>query len=151
WLRSCPEEQSAVLRVLLRKRSERHGGLGYAAWLDLLLDAGTDPRAAWERREAEGKAVDNFMQGLDESMESIIDALSRDEVETALEGLDRLIARGREIRAGGQVGFLQKIRAGVLQDRQEGMRADNLEGAIEALDEALAYAGSGAPSLEAML
>jgi CHAT domain-containing protein/tetratricopeptide (TPR) repeat protein len=152
WLRSHgPKERSAVLRVLLRKRSERHGGLSYAAWLDLLLDAGSDPSAAWQKREAEAQAVEDFMQGLDDAMEGITDALSRSAIEEAIEGFDQLIARGRDLRAGGQVGFLQKLRAGALQIRQEGSRAENLEEAIEALNEALAYARPGAPSLETML
>jgi hypothetical protein len=137
WLASHgPKERSAVLRILLRKRSERHGGLSYAAWLDLLLDTGADPLAAWQRREAEAQAVENFMKGLDDAMEGITDALSRGEVEEALDGFDKLIAHGRELRAGGQVGFLQKLRAGVLQFRQQGSRAENLEEAIEALNEA---------------
>jgi CHAT domain-containing protein/tetratricopeptide (TPR) repeat protein len=152
WLASHgPKERSAVLRILLRKRSERHGGLSYAAWLDLLLDTGADPLAAWQRREAEAQAVENFMKGLDDAMEGITDALSRGEVEEALDGFDKLIAHGRELRAGGQVGFLQKLRAGVLQFRQQGSRAENLEEAIEALNEALSYARPGPPSLETML
>lgn|GEM_PF-2647544 len=152
WLRSHgPGQRSAVIRVLLRKRSERHGGLSYAAWLDLLLDAGSDPQVAWQRREAEAQAVEDFMQSLNDAMEGITDALSRGEIEEALEGFDQLIARGRMLRAGGQVGYLQKLRAGVLQIRQEGSRAENLEEAIEALNEALAYARPGAPSLETML
>jgi CHAT domain-containing protein/tetratricopeptide (TPR) repeat protein len=152
WLRSNgPKKRSAVLRVLLNKRSERHGGLSYAAWLDLLLEAESNPRAAWQKREAEAQAIEDFMHGLDDAMEDITEALSRGAIEVALGGFDQLIARGRKLRAGGQVGFLQKLRAGVLQIRQEGSRAENLEEAIEALNEALAYASSGPPSLETML
>ncbi len=39
WLSTHgPKRRSALLRLLLRKRSEGNGGLEYSAWIDLLLD-----------------------------------------------------------------------------------------------------------------
>ncbi|MBS1675978.1 MAG: CHAT domain-containing protein [Actinobacteria bacterium] len=152
WIASNdPKVRSAVLRTLLRKRSQRHGGLSYAAWLDLLTAAPADPRGAWERREAEAKAVETFTESFDEELDPVVDLLAGGNVEEAIAIYDRMIARGRSLRAGGQVGFLQKLRAGLLQIRPEGSRAENLEEAIEALNEALSYARAGAPSLETML
>ena len=84
-------------------------------------------------------------------MDAIAEALSRGDVEEMIARCDGLIARGREVRAGGQVGFLQKLRGDALQIREAGLRADNLEEAIEALNEALAYAPPGVPALETML
>jgi len=152
WVASHdPKVRSAVLRILLRRRSQRHGGLSYAAWLDLLVAAPADPQVAWEKREAEAKAVETFVASFDEELEPVGDLLARGEVEEALGIYDRMIARGRCLRAGGQVGFLQKLRASLLQIRPGGLRAENLEDAIEALNEALSYARAGGPSLETML
>jgi len=53
-----PRQRAAVLRMLLRKRSQRHGGLIYAPWLDLLCEVESDPRGAWQKREAAGLASD---------------------------------------------------------------------------------------------
>jgi CHAT domain-containing protein len=152
WLSTHgPKRRSALLRFLLRKRSEGNGGLGYSPWIDLLVDLEADPKAAWERREAEQRRVFEFAEELDTNLEAYIDALDREEIDEAIEVLDALIARARELRAAAQVGFLQKLRGGTLTHRRGKERAEAMEVAIAALNESLAYAPVGAPALETML
>jgi CHAT domain-containing protein len=152
WLSTHgPKQRSAMLRLLLRKRSEGNGGLEYSAWIDLLVDLEADPEAAWERRAAEQRRVFEFAEELDTNLEPYIDALEREAIDEAIEVLDALIARARELRAAAQVGFLQKLRGGTLTHRGGEERAEAMEMAIAALSESLAYAPAGAPALETML
>ena len=137
--------------MLLRERSQRYGGLAYAPWLDLLCELESDPPAAWQKREAAGLATERLAKEMEREMDFVVEPLDRGDVEKMIARCDELIARTREVRAGGQVGFLQKLRADALQIREAGSRADNLEEAIEALNDALSYAPPGAPALETML
>jgi CHAT domain-containing protein/tetratricopeptide (TPR) repeat protein len=149
WLdRHDPRQRAAVSQLLEQRASDRYGGLSYLPWLELSSGAEVDPREAWKKIEAEREVAEGFDEALRPEYEAINAALEEGDVEKTIDICEAAIARARAARATGSLAYLQNLRGSALQLRTSGSRAENIEAAIDALSEAVAYAPPGSPALE---